>query len=70
MDIARGYIALIDPDWYRYLSNQPHLDEVKFRQPHGDHEFRALPRESRSSSDSGLHRGPSPVSASSSVMSP
>jgi putative restriction endonuclease len=42
MDTTRGYIALTDPDWYSYLSAQPHLDEVNFWQPHGDHAFRAL----------------------------
>ena len=42
MDTTKGYIALTDPDWYRYLSTRPHLDEVNFWQPHGDHAFRAL----------------------------
>lgn len=42
MDPNRGYIALTDPDWYDHLRRQPHLDEVNFWQPHGDHAFRAL----------------------------
>lgn len=42
MDINRGYVALTDPDWYDYLRQQPHLDEVNFWQPHGDNAFRAL----------------------------
>lgn len=42
VDPSKGYIALTDPDWYRYLSTRPHLDEVNFWQPHGDHAFRVL----------------------------
>lgn len=42
IDSTCGYIALTDPDWYACLSTQPHLDEVNFWQPHGDHAFRAL----------------------------
>jgi len=40
--VEKGYIALTDLDWYRYLSCRPQLDEVNFWQPHGDHVFRAL----------------------------
>jgi putative restriction endonuclease len=40
--LARGYIALTDPDWYRFLADRPHLDEVNFWQPHAGHAFRAL----------------------------
>lgn len=39
---TKGYIALTDPDWYRYLSSRPQLDEVNFWQPQGGHTFRAL----------------------------
>ncbi len=39
---SNGYMALTDPDWYRYLSGRPQLDEVNFWQPHGDRAFRAL----------------------------
>ena len=42
VDPSKGYIALTDPDWYRYLSTRPHLDEVNFWQPHGDHAFRVV----------------------------
>ena len=37
-----GYLALTDPDWYRYLAARPNLDEVNFWQPHGGRAFRAL----------------------------
>jgi putative restriction endonuclease len=39
-----GYIALTDPDWYKFLSRQPRVDEVNFWQPHGNRTFRALHR--------------------------
>ena len=42
MNVNNAYIALTDPDWYRYLAGQPRLDEVNFWQPHGGHSFRAL----------------------------
>ncbi|MBM3217191.1 MAG: HNH endonuclease [Candidatus Rokubacteria bacterium] len=44
MDVASGYIALTDPDWYSYLSTQPRVEEVNFWQPHGGRVFRALKR--------------------------
>jgi len=44
MDIANGYIALTDPEWYSYLSSRPRVDEVNFWQPHGGRTFRALKR--------------------------
>ncbi len=40
--MQKGYVALIDPDWYRYLAGRPNLDEVNFWQPHGGRAFRAL----------------------------
>jgi putative restriction endonuclease len=42
VDTSSGYVALTDPEWYSYLLAQPHLDEVNFWQPHGEHRFRAL----------------------------
>ena len=44
MGVARGYIALTDPDWYSFLSARPRVDEVNFWQPHGGRAFRALKR--------------------------
>ena len=44
METAKGFIGLTDPDWYRFLSSQPHVDEVNFWQPRGGREFRALKR--------------------------
>jgi len=41
---AKGYIALTDPEWYSFLSAQPHVDEVNFWQPHGGRVFRVLKR--------------------------
>lgn len=38
----KGYVALTDPDWYRYLAGRPQLDEVNFWQPHGGRAFRAI----------------------------
>jgi putative restriction endonuclease len=42
MNAANGYVGLTDPDWYSFLSGQPHVDEVNFWQPHGEQNFRAL----------------------------
>jgi putative restriction endonuclease len=42
MGMGRGYIGLTDPDWYQFLSKQPHVDEVNFWQPHAGQAFRAL----------------------------
>lgn len=42
MDPGRGYVGLTDPDWYKYLSAHPRVDEVNFWQPHGNRNFRAL----------------------------
>jgi len=44
VDIAKGYIALTDPEWYSFLLEQPRLDEVNFWQPHGGRTFRRLKR--------------------------
>jgi putative restriction endonuclease len=44
LDAATGYVGLTDPDWYSYLSAQPHVDEVNFWRPHGGPAFRALKR--------------------------
>ena len=42
MTDIKGYVALTDPDWHRYLSAGPNLDEVNFWQPHGGRAFRAI----------------------------
>ena len=44
MQTQKGYIGLTDPDWYRFLSAQPRVDEVNFWQPHGGRAFRVLRR--------------------------
>lgn len=36
------WIGVTDGDWYRFLSQRPHLDEVNFWQPGGSREFDAL----------------------------
>ncbi len=41
-EVNNGYIGLTDPDWYAYLSNHPHVDEVNFWQPHGNRAFHAI----------------------------
>ena len=42
LDVANGYIALTDPDWYSFLRAHPRVDEVNFWQPHGGRTFRAV----------------------------
>ncbi|MGH8222308.1 MAG: HNH endonuclease [Woeseiaceae bacterium] len=44
MNAGRGYIALTDPEWHRYLAAQPRVDEVNFWRPHGAQRFTALER--------------------------
>jgi putative restriction endonuclease len=44
LGVARGYMALTDPEWYSYLSARPRVDEVNFWQPHGGRTFRVLKR--------------------------
>ena len=36
------YVGVTDGDWYRFLSQRPHLDEVNFWQPGGKRAFSAL----------------------------
>jgi putative restriction endonuclease len=36
------WVGVTDRDWYQYLSQRPHLDEVNFWQPGGNREFSAL----------------------------
>jgi putative restriction endonuclease len=36
------WVGVTDGDWYRFLSQRPHLDEVNFWQPGGNREFNAL----------------------------
>ena len=38
----RAWVAVTDKDWYRFLSQRPHLDEVNFWQPGGSRVFGAL----------------------------
>ena len=38
----RAWVAVTDKDWYRFLAQRPHLDEVNFWQPGGSREFRTL----------------------------
>jgi putative restriction endonuclease len=40
--MRKGYIGLTDPDWYKFLSDHPRVDEVNFWQPHGNRIFRAV----------------------------
>ncbi len=42
MDAQKGYVGLTDPDWYSFLAQHPHVDEVNFWQPHGGRAFRAI----------------------------
>ncbi|MBW7933112.1 MAG: HNH endonuclease [Gemmatimonadaceae bacterium] len=44
MPPTSAYLALTDPDWYAYLSSRHQLDEVNFWQPHGNQQFKAIPR--------------------------
>ncbi|MDE3043034.1 MAG: HNH endonuclease [Nitrospirota bacterium] len=36
------WVGVTDGDWYRFLSQRPHLDEVNFWQPGGNRAFNAL----------------------------
>jgi len=36
------YVGVTDNDWFRFLRDRPHLDEVNFWQPSGSSRFRAL----------------------------
>jgi putative restriction endonuclease len=38
----QAYVAVTDPDWFRFLSQQPGIDEVNFWKPGGGTNFRAL----------------------------
>ena len=38
----RLFVAVTDNDWFRFLRDRPHLDEVNFWQPSGSSSFRAL----------------------------
>jgi len=35
----KGYIGVTDNDWFAFLSHQPAIDEVNFRQPGGCSQF-------------------------------
>lgn len=38
----KGYVAVTDPDWYRYLATRSQDDAMNFWQPHGGRAFRAI----------------------------
>ena len=38
----RLYIGVTDNDWFRFLRQRPHLDEVDFWQPSGSRRFHSL----------------------------
>ncbi len=38
----RAYVAVTDPEWYRFLRQMPPLDEVNFWRPGGTQQFKAL----------------------------
>ncbi len=38
----KAYVAVTDPDWFRFLSQQPGIDEVNFWRPGGGTSFKAL----------------------------
>jgi putative restriction endonuclease len=38
----RAYVAVTDNDWFKFLSSQPHLDEINFWQPSGKQQFKIL----------------------------
>jgi len=38
----QAYIGITDQDWFNCLRSLPHLEEVNFWQPSGNHEFKAL----------------------------
>lgn len=39
---VRVYVGVTDGDWYRFLADRPHLNEVNFWRPGGGREFRVL----------------------------
>lgn len=39
---SRIWVGVTDNDWFRFLRDQPEIDEVNFWQPSGSREFRAL----------------------------
>ena len=38
----KAWVGVTDGDWYRFLRDRSHLDEVNFWQPSGGRQFRAL----------------------------
>ncbi len=38
----KAYVAVTDPEWYRFLRQMPSLDEVNFWRPSGSRVFKAL----------------------------
>jgi putative restriction endonuclease len=38
----RGYVAVTDDSWYRFLASQPEIIEVNFWQPRGNRQFHVL----------------------------
>ncbi len=38
----KAFVAVTDPDWYRFLRQRPALDEVNFWKPGGERPFKAI----------------------------
>jgi putative restriction endonuclease len=38
----QAYVGITDQRWFNFLRNQPHLEEVNFWRPSGQHQFKAL----------------------------
>jgi putative restriction endonuclease len=38
----KAYVGITDREWFEFLKNQPHLDEVNFWRPSGTQQFKAL----------------------------
>jgi len=38
----KAWVGITDSDWYRFLRDRRHLDEVHFWQPGGGRQFRTL----------------------------
>jgi putative restriction endonuclease len=39
---VKAYVGITDREWFEFLKNQPHLDEVNFWRPSGTQQFKAL----------------------------
>jgi len=38
----KGFVGVTDNDWFAFLSQQPGIDGVNFRQPDGRSQFKSL----------------------------